>query len=896
MKLHCDRAFARLVKLATSGLANGNLPVRGDATRHWNHKGALRMNVGMRVRGGLLAALIMVAMPVAATLAALLVSSSAMAQTLDSIQIEGNRRVEVATIRSYFKAGPGGRLDQGHIDDGLKALIETGLFQDVKINQVGGHLVVTVVENPVIGRVAFEGNKKVKDEQLSSEVQSKPRGTLSRPMVQSDAQRIVEIYRHSGRYDVTVTPEIIEQPNNRVDLIFTITEGAKTGIQSVEFVGNVAYSSYRLRDVIKTRESSLLSFLGGNDTYDPDRIEADRDLIRRYYLKHGFADVQVVAALTEYDPQRKGFLVTFKIEEGQQYRVASVNFQSSIASLDGNSLSRFSRVFVGSLYNAEALEKSVEEMQIEASRRGFAFAVVRPRGDRNFEAHTVSIVFAIDEGPRTYIERINVRNNTRTRDYVIRREFDISEGDAYNRALVDRAERRLKNLDFFKTVKITTEPGSSSDRVILNVELEEKSTGDFSVSGGYSTTDGPLAEVSVSERNLLGRGLYGKASVTYGEYARGLSLSFVQPYFLDYRVALGLDAYYREQLPNQYISYGTRTIGFSPRIGLALREDLTLQLRYSIYQQDISLPYYLNNCNNNPSNSLLAFNPSPAFANTPAGQALIGSTGVVDPSGLGLWCYSDGEASLPVRKELASGSTLTSSIGYSLNYNTLDNNKNPTDGLLIDFKQDFAGVGGDVTYLKSAVDAKYYAPLVADIVGLVHLQAGLLTQVGDNAIRMLDQFQMGPNLVRGFAPNGIGPRDINPYGTQDALGGTKYWGASLELQMPFWFLPKEIGLKGAVYADAGGLYDYTGPTSWAATGEVNTPGCIPPTNNPKLPPAPGTCLGLQFDNSNVVRSSVGVGLIWASPFGPLRFDYAVPITKGVHDVVQEFKFGGGTSF
>ena len=372
------------------------------------------MNVGMRVRGGLLAALIMVAVPVAASLAALVVSSPAAAQTVDSIQVEGNRRVEVATIRSYFKTGPGGRLDQPHIDDGLKALIETGLFQDVRINQAGGRLVVTVVENPVIGRVVFEGNKKVKDEQLTGEVQSKPRGTLSRPVVQSDAQRIAEIYRHSGRYDVTVTPEIIEQPNNRVDLIFTITEGGKTGIQAVNFIGNVAYSSYRLRDIIKTRESNLLSFLGGSDTYDPDRIEADRDLIRRYYLKHGFADVQVVAALTEYDPQRKGFLVTFTIEEGQQYRVASVNFQSSIGSLDGNSLSRFSRVFVGSLYNAEALEKSVEEMQIEASRRGFAFAIVRPRGDRNFEAHTVSIVFTIDEGPRTYIERINIRNNTRT--------------------------------------------------------------------------------------------------------------------------------------------------------------------------------------------------------------------------------------------------------------------------------------------------------------------------------------------------------------------------------------------------------------------------------------------------------------------------------------------------
>ena len=555
------------------------------------------------------------------------VSAPAAAQTAASIAVEGNRRVEVETIRSYFKPGPGGRLGQAQIDDGLKALIETGLFQDVRINQAGGRLVVVVVENPVIGRIAFEGNKKVKDEQLSAEIQSKPRGTLSRPMVQSDAQRIAEIYRRSGRYDIRVTPEIIEQPNNRVDLIFTITEGGKTGVKSIEFVGNVAYSSYRLKDVIKTRESNLLSFLGGADVYDPDRVEADRDLIRRFYLKNGYADVQVVAALTEYDPDKKGFLVTFKIEEGQQYRVASVDFQTSIGTLDAKSLRSFSRVNVGSLYNAEALEKSVEEMQIEASRRGYAFAIVRPRGDRNFEQHTVSIVFSIDEGPRTYIERINVRGNTRTRDYVIRREFDLSEGDAYNRALVDRAERRLKNLDFFKTVKILTEPGSSSDRVILIVDLEEKSTGDFSVSGGYSTTDGALAEVSISERNFLGRGLYAKAAVTYGQYARGYSLSFVEPYLLDYRVALGLDLFQREQLANSYISYGTKTLGFSPRLGFALREDLALQLRYSIYQQEISLPSALANCNNNPNNGLLAFNPSPAFVNSVGGPRWSAGTG-----------------------------------------------------------------------------------------------------------------------------------------------------------------------------------------------------------------------------------------------------------------------------
>ncbi|MDA9446725.1 MULTISPECIES: outer membrane protein assembly factor BamA [Bradyrhizobium] len=842
------------------------------------------MKFGLRLRGGLIATLIMFGAPVIAPVGAVFVSSSALAQTVQSISVEGNRRVEVETIRSYFKPGPGGRLDQGAIDDGLKALIETGLFQDVRINRGGGgQIVVSVVENPVIGRIAFEGNKKIKDEQLTTEVQSKARGTFSRAMVQSDTLRIAEIYRRSGRYDVRVTPEVIEQPNNRVDLIFTIEEGAKTGVKSIEFVGNVAFSSYRLRDVIKTRESNLLSFLASGDIYDPDRVEADRDLIRRFYLKNGFADVQVVAALTEYDPEKKGFNVTFKIEEGSQYRVGALDFRSSIPNFDPSSMRAYSRVNVGSLYNVESVEKSVEEMQIEASRRGYAFAVVRPGGDRNFEAHTVSVVFNIDEGPRTYIERINLRGNTRTRDYVIRREFDISEGDAYNRALVDRAERRLKNLDYFKSVKITTEPGSSSDRVVLIVDMEEKSTGDFSISGGYSTTDGALAEVSISERNLLGRGLFAKASVTYGQYARGYSLSFVEPYLLDYRVALGLDLYQRQQLSNSYISYGTKTLGFSPRLGFSLREDLALQLRYSIYQQEITLPYYLANCNNNLGTS--AFNPSPAFVNANGGVPDLSSTN-------GLGCYSDGEASLPVRRELANGKTLTSALGYTLTYNTLDNNKNPTDGLLVDFRQDFAGVGGDVSYLKSVIDAKYYTPLVSDIVGLVRVQSGMLNKMGSD-LRMLDHFQMGSNLVRGFAPNGIGPRDLNPFGTQDALGGTKYWGASLELQMPFWFLPKEVGLKGAVYADAGGLYDYKGPTGWTTTNEVNVPGCIPSSINPS---SAGTCTGLVYDDSKVVRSSVGVGLIWQSPFGPLRFDYAVPLSKGKYDRTQEFRFGGGTTF
>jgi outer membrane protein insertion porin family len=812
------------------------------------------------------------------------VAAAESAVTPDTIKVEGNRRVEAETVRSYFAAHAGAPLDAAAIDTGLKAAYASGLFRDVQIKQTADGLIVTVAEAPVIDHIQFEGNKSLKDKQLTDEVHSKARGTLLAATVQGDVARLVETYKHSGRFDVKIVPKTITHAGDRVDLVFEITEGEKTTIRRIDFVGNRAFATRKLKDAIKTGQTNVLSFLTGSDLYDPDRIEADRDLLRRFYLNRGYVDARIVSADAKVDPALKGIVLTFTLEEGEPYRFGAVDVRSSVAQIDGHSLSGALKVRSGDVYNDALVDKSVDDLTVTLAKRGLPFGVARARSERNPQAHTVDLVFAIEEGARTYVERINIRGNGKTRDYVIRREFDISEGDAYNRALVDRAERRLKNLDYFKSVKITTEPGSSSDRVVLIVDLEEKSTGDFSISGGYSTTDGALAEVSVSERNLLGRGLFAKASVTYGQYARGYSLSFVEPYLLDYRVALGLDFYQRTQLSNSYISYGTKTLGFSPRLGFSLREDLALQLRYSVYQQEITLPYYLANCNNIPASG--AFNPSPAYA------AL---NGIDLSSTTGLGCYSDGEASLPVRKELANGKTLTSALGYSLSYNTLDNNKNPTDGLIVDFKQDFAGVGGDVTYLKTVADAKYYQSLVSDLVGLVHLQGGVLTKMGSD-LRMLDHFQMGPNLVRGFAPNGIGPRDLNPYGTQDALGGTKYWGASLELQMPFWFLPKEVGLKGAVYADAGGLYDYQGPTTWALTGETTTTknsSCTASTINPATP---GTCTGLVYDDSKVIRSSVGVGLIWASPFGPLRFDYAVPLTKGKNDRTQEFRFGGGTSF
>ena len=805
--------------------------------------------------------------------------------TANTIVVEGNRRIEAETIRSYFKVGPGEPLDDAAINAGLKALYGSGLFQDVHISRSGGRVIVTVVEAPVIDRLAFEGNSRLKDEQLKEEIQSRERDSLSRAKVQADTQRIIEVYQRSGRFDVTVVPQIIERPNNRVDLIFSIKEGEKTGVKSIVFVGNKSYSAWRLKEVIKTAESNFLSFLQTTDVYDPDRIEADRDLIRRFYLKHGFADVQVVAATAEYDPAKKGFIITFKIEEGPVYHFGSIDVQSNVRAVDSHSLQPILRTRPGDIYNGEAIEKTVEDITVEVARRGYPFANVRPRGDRNAQTRMISVVYAVDEGTRAYIERINIRGNIRTRDYVIRRELDISEGDPYNRALIDRAERRIKNLNFFKNVKITNEPGSAPDRVVVNIDVEEQSTGDFSIMGGYSTSEGWLATVSVSERNLLGTGRYAKISATYGEYVRGLELNFIEPYFLDERIGAGIDLFAKETLANSYLSYGTESYGGTLKFGIPLREDFSVLLRYSLYTQKITLPSYLDDCNNiNPDFSSTYATPAAIAAAAAAGLTYPGYT-----SGTTADCYTYGQASLPVRVELANGTTLTSAAGYGLTYNTLDNNKSPTNGLVGSFNQDFAGLGGDVDYVRSTVDFRSYYEVVPDLIGIVHLQAGNMIGLANQEVRLLDDFKMGPNLVRGFSPAGIGPRDITSGTSNDALGGTNYWGASLEFQYPFYFLPKDSGFRGAVFADAGSVWGYKAETTYPATGEIN--GTINSTA--------GTFVcqcGMQYVDDSSVRASVGASIIWDSPFGPLRFDFAYPFMRKWYDKTQFFAFGGGTHF
>ena len=754
-----------------------------------------------------------------ALFAAALGLMAAQAVAAETITVEGNRRIDAETVRSYFHASPDGRYDEVARDVALKALIATNLFETVKIERSGGGLLVHVTEAKVLGRVAFEGNKKIKDEELTAAVQSKASGSLQRAMVQADVNRIIEAYRRKGRDEVSVVPQIIDRGNERVDLVFDITEGKKTTVHQINFTGNHVFGDRQLKAVIKTSASNLLSFLTGGDVYDPDRVDDDRELIRNYYRNHGYADASVSSARAEYDPATKGFTLTFTIDEGQLYRFGDISVACNVQGLDPDKLRRLLVPKNGAMFDGSALDKTTEALAIEMSKLGYPFAHATPRMTRDPIAQRVDVAFVIDQGQRTYVERIEIHGNLKTRDYVIRREFDFGEGDAYNKTLIDRAERRLKNLNYFKTVKITTRPGSAPDRVVLDVEAVDGQTGDFNVAGGYSTTDGWMGEVKVGDRNFLGSGDSVQATVNYGQYGRGGSISVTDPSLFANHVSGGVEVFDHQTFTSPYQSYGSNTYGANFVVGTPVTETTLVQWRYSLYDQNIT----------------------------------------IDPASLAA------TPSLPVRQAAAAGPQLVSAVGDTVTYNTLDNNKLPTNGIKAQLSQDIAGLGGDVRFLRTAEDVRYYQSLGGDLTGMVRAQGGYITGFGGSQVPMINNFFGGPTMVRGFAPAGFGPRDLTPGSTMDNVGGSMYWATTAELQSAIPGIPQEYGLRGSAFVDAGSVFGYKGATSFA--GQT-----------------------AQIANSNVMRSSVGVGLTWASPFGALTVNYAVPLSKASYDVVQPLSF------
>jgi outer membrane protein insertion porin family len=762
--------------------------------------------------------------------------TAAQAAVVSSISVRGNKRVDAETIRGNINIQPGRSFSAADIDDAVKRLFATGLFSDVRISQSGGTLVVQVEEYPVVNQILFQGNKKRKDADLANAVQLKPRGPFSQAQMEADVEAIKASYSAIGRDDATVETRIMDLGENRVNVVFTINEGGRTKIRAVNFVGNNAFGDRRLADVISTKRSNILSFVLRDDIYDENRLRADEESLRRFYYDRGYADFQVVSSSADLDEATNEYTVNFTVDEGERYTFGDVTIESSIDGVDSQSLSSVIKTRSGDVYSAKNVEDSIIGLTERVAGAGFAFAQVTPRGDRNFETRTISVVYTIDQGPRTYVERIEIRGNDRTRDYVIRREFDVSEGDAFNQVLIQRAKRRLERLDFFESVNIATAPGSEPDQVVLVVDVVEKSTGEFSVGGGYTTGEnaGFSVEGSVSERNFLGRGQFIKLSAGGGIKNRTYSLSFTEPYFLGRRIAAGFDVYRTSQ---QYTNYVTQTTGATVRFGLPITENFSTQFAYNLTSEEYGLS---SSCdedgNGEPDAGCIVARP------------------ILDGIALSPW--------------------IKSSVSATLQYNSIDDMKNPHSGIFATVTGEFAGLAGDARWAKLTTRANYYRTLSEqqDIVGLVTVGAGHIQPVGGE-LRVFDQFKGSERMIRGFAANGFGPVDTNGTATLSDdyhLGGKSYMHATAEAQFPLPVLPPSIGIKGAVFADAATLFGVDGGVSSSVTS------------------------GASFDMR--WRASVGAGLIWASPFGPIRIDYAIPVVKEPTDVVQYFNFGMSAKF
>lgn len=724
------------------------------------------------------------------------------------IVIEGVQRIEPDTVRTYLLVREGDPFDPARIDRSLKSLFATGLFSDVSMARDNGTLIVSVAENPIINRVAFEGNRRIDNETLESETVLRPRVIYTRSKVQGDVRRILTLYRRSGRFAATVEPQIIQLPDNRVDLVFVIDEGPATKVESIRFIGNEAYSDSRLREVIRTRQSAWWRFLATEDTYDPDRLALDQELLRRFYLSRGYADFRVISAVAELTPEREDFFITFTIEEGARYRFGEINIETTLVDLDPERLRGHIEFSEGDWYDAEALEDTIEALTEAVGDFGYAFVDVRPRIVRDRETTTINVTFEINEGPRVFVERIDITGNVRTLDRVIRREFRLVEGDPFNAPKLRRSQQRIRNLDFFQNVEVDQVPGSAPDRAVVNVNVEEKSTGSISIGAGYSTTSGAIGDITLRERNLLGRGQDIRARVLIAQRDSQINLSFTEPYFLDRQIAAGFDAFRISVDRQDESSYDESSYGGAVRFGYPITERLTQSWRYSLRETTIK--------------------------NVPA------------------------DASLFIRE--AEGSALVSEVFQSLTYDRRDSTINPTEGYFATWSIGVAGLGGDVRYARNQLQAGYFYPITEQWILAFRGSGGYVVGLGED-VRLFERFFVGGDNLRGFATAGVGPRDL---ATDDALGGEWFYTGSAEIAFPLG-LPEELPIRGRVFTDFGSSGGVTpsGPTV-ADTGSV--------------------------------RVSVGAGVTWSSPFGPIGVDVGFPVVKEDFDVEELFRVNFGARF
>ena len=687
--------------------------------------------------------------------------SSAYAQNrtqIRDIKVQGAERIEPATIQSYMDLKVGDPMTPETLDSALKSLFSTGLFADVTLTQQGSTLLVEVMENPVINQIAFEGNDKIDNPTLLSEIQLRPRQVFTRTRVQSDVSRLYQVYRRNGRFSVSIEPKVIKLDQNRVNLVFEIEEGEVTEVESIRFVGNKKYSDSKLRSEISTKESEWYRILTTSDRYDPDRLSFDQELLRRFYLSQGYADFQILSAVAELSNEKDRFFITITLDEGQRYKVGEITLTSQLRDFDANTVRDQINIETGEWYNADRIQESVNNLTDALGDLQYAFVDVRPNTKRNKEERTVDISFNIGESPRVFVERINVNGNVRTLDKVVRREFELVEGDPFNRTKLAKSEQNVRNIDFFETVEIKTSPGSAPDKTQIDVDVSEKSTGELSIGAGFSTSDGPLADFRIRERNLLGKGQDLSLSTVIAGERTEFDVRFTEPYFMGRDVSAGFDLFHITRDFQEESSFDQRRTGGALRMGYPLSERWRQTLRYRYEKNEIH--------------------------------------------------DVDTRASTFIR--LQEGTRSTSAVSQRLTYDDRDSVIDPTSGLIYWLDTEYAGLGGDAHYVSGKTGATYYYPVLDKVVLSVLGEAGAIQGVGDEDVRINERFFLGGSTLRGFDDAGVGPRDLS---TDDALGGEYFYRGSVEASFPLG-LPEELGIKGHTFVDAGSLFelDDTGPS------------------------------------------------------------------------------------
>lgn len=769
------------------------------------------------------------------------------------ILVQGNQRVEDSTVLSYVPLQPGDALTPQLSDAIIKTLFATGLFADVDLSLREGDLTIRVVENPIINRVVFEGVRALKEEDITKEIQAAPRAVFTQSRAQSDVQRIVELYRRKGRFAATVTPSVRELAQNRVDLIFTVSEGPKTGVKSINFIGNRAFSDTELRSAIVTAQSKWWKILTTNDNYDPDRLDYDREKLRQFYTKRGYADFRVVSAVAELSPDQKDFYITFTINEGDQYDWGDVKVDTQLDRLPEKFLEAVIPIKEGRRFDGELIEDSIDAMTFVAGTSGYANVDINPVTTRDRESRKFNITFEVNEGPRVFVDRIDIIGNTATIDDVIRRELKIVEGDAFNRVLLDRSKARLRALGFFKEVEIEEKPGAEADRATVEVKVTEQPTGELALQAGFSSTENFLFDVSVSQRNLRGRGQYLQLQASTSSRRQQLNLRFTEPRFLGKNLAAGFDAFLQRTNFLDISSFERTVYGGQLRASFPLTERAALGLTYTLQRDDITIGN--------------VFNP---ITQTVVPQC---TGALTDPA----ICASQGQFT-------------TSLIGYNLSYDRRNDPITPTRGFNLLFSQDFAGAGGNVQYVRSQVDGGIYRGLFGPFRLSFLASAGFIFGWNGDDVRLNDRFFKGASSFRGFDIAGVGPRQLTLQEDTNANASTVLEGQSLganafaigtvQIDFPLG-LPKEFGLGAAAFYEFGtvGLLDNS----------VTQAG-------PRVEGSPGVFFTSFVGDALSYRSSAGISVFWDSPFGPVQFDFAQAINRESYDQPLFFNFRTRTRF